>query len=96
MVLYSLGSRRFWGDFGDLLMNGMAARNKAVGLELRRTGPFAPPISVLNWLSTIVVTDSFRKQLITAAPFLSFRKVVLVHVPEFRWEHWDRSKGITF
>jgi hypothetical protein len=75
-------------------MNGMAERTNDGMLELRRTGPFAPPITVLSGLNTIVVTDSFRKQFGEVAPWLNFKKVILTHVPEYKWEHWDRSQDL--
>jgi hypothetical protein len=95
MTLYSLDSRPLWGDFGKLLICGLAERDQGGILELRRTGPFAPPISILNWLNTIVVTAAFRKEVSESFPFLpAFRQVKLLHVPEFRWEHWDRTKDL--
>jgi hypothetical protein len=72
----------------------MGRRNTAEVLELRRTGPFAPPVSVLNWLNTLVVTDPIRNRLEPSAPSLGFRRVSLVHVPEFHWERWDRSQDL--
>lgn len=86
-----------WGDYGDVLIGGYAARHSASGqLLLHRGGPFAPPV-FLPWGSTLgnplVVADAV-KQAMARAPFPApeFRPALkhrIVHLP-FAWERWDR------
>jgi hypothetical protein len=95
VTFFALRTRDLFGGFGEFLINGMAKRNGNGSLELRRTGPFVPPVTFLNWLNTLVVTDPVRRSLTQALPvFPPFQEVVLTHIPEFRWEHWDRTKEV--
>jgi hypothetical protein len=83
-----------WGDYGHMLGHGMTAhlpREKGM-LQLERTGPFIPPISIPF---DIIVTDAFRKSIEQAGlTGLTFRTVVKKLIVEFHWEHWDRSKDL--
>jgi hypothetical protein len=50
-----------WGDYGDMLLHGMASRSKSGELDLERTGPFVPPISLPGRF--VVVTAQFLDRL---------------------------------
>jgi hypothetical protein len=50
-----------WGDYGDILVHGMASRSISGDLELERTGPFVPPISQPG--KHVVVTGEFLGRL---------------------------------
>ncbi len=81
-----------WGDYGDMLMHGMASRANDGVLELERAGPFIPPISQPG-MPGIVVTDAFRRQLeessLTGFAFQPLRKTRMVNVP------WHDGSRIT-
>ena len=52
-----------WGDYGDLLVHGMAHREVRGGyLQLQRTGPYVPPISFPG-IGEMVVTDRVRREM---------------------------------
>jgi hypothetical protein len=81
-----------WGDYGEILQNGMTMDSPRVGgrLALKRTGPYIPPIT-LPGLS-IVLTDAARTLLessgLTGFSFLLVEKKLIV---ELHWETWDLS-----
>jgi hypothetical protein len=79
-----------WGDYGDILIGGMAARNEETGLlELERIGPFIPPITDAG-LRALIVTDDFRKQLESSGLLgITFRPVVKKRIVHLEWENWD-------
>jgi hypothetical protein len=81
-----------WGDYGDILMHGMALhldRTSDGRLQLERTGPFIPPVSFPGGL---VVTDAFRHQLeLSGLTGFGFRPVVLARIVRLEWEKWDRT-----
>ncbi len=87
-----------WGDYGDVLVSGLAARSQPSGeLLLDRTGPFVPPISFpygAGFGECVVVTDAFRRDLENATfGSLAFRPVTknrIVRLP-FDWQRWDRN-----
>jgi len=91
---YLLRGRQLWGDYGHVLIHGFAGpREEQDGiLELERTGPFIPPIT-LPWPANqnLIVTDDFRKQLETAEELgrLHFRRVIKKRIVELPWHQWD-------
>jgi hypothetical protein len=60
-------------------------------IQLERTGPFIPPIT-LPGLGDIVATSDFKEEL-EASTFsqLSFAPVVKARIVEYHWEQWDHS-----
>jgi hypothetical protein len=87
-----------WDGFGKDLVHGVSEiRGEQKGcLDLKRTGPFVPPISfpdVRPWSDRVVVTDAFRKVLESAnLGRLEFCEVVksrIVDVSDVRWDEWD-------
>jgi hypothetical protein len=87
---YHLGSIRLWGDYGHILVNGMT-EEKDGQLQLKRTGPFVPPITFPG-LSDLVVTDGFKKVL-ESLDIGSFecRPVLKARIVTLRWERFDRD-----
>lgn len=82
-----------WGDYGGVLLSGMTGRLPRKGgfLQVERTGPFAPPIS-LSLVGDIVVTDTFKNQLITSSlSEFTFKPVVKARIVRLEWEKWDRT-----
>lgn len=65
MTIYILQNAKMpWGDYGSMLLSGMTSHlpRKNGLLQLERTGPFVPPIT-LSGVDEIVVTDTFKRQL---------------------------------
>ena len=92
--LYILkGKNAPWGDYGNILLNGMTAYSAKEGgfLCLERTGPFIPPIS-FSGISDIVVTNEFRVN-IEKQQFngFEFREVIKKKIVKLNWESWDQS-----
>ena len=60
-------------------------------MQLERTGPFIPPIT-LPGIGDVVVTDGFRAALERAGfAGLSFAPVIKARIVEYHWELWDRT-----
>jgi len=78
-----------WGDYGDLLVSGMTARNDDGRLEIERTGPFVPPITI-SGLWTVVVTDAFRGELERShLRGISFEPVAKKRIVALDWRRWN-------
>jgi hypothetical protein len=81
-----------WGDYGDILQNGITMHSPRVGgrLALERTGPYIPPITFPGL--SIVLTDAARILLessgLTGFSFLPVEKKLIV---ELHWETWRLS-----
>lgn len=83
-----------WGDYGSILLSGMTARlgrTREGLLQLERTGPFVPPITVAG-LGDLLVTDAFRAEL-ERSPLagFEFRAVEKTHIVRLDWENWDQT-----
>ena len=82
-----------WGDYGNILWNGLAETRQAHGKSnvlVSRTGPFVPPISYP--FGCILVTDEFRQKLLTEQfSGLSFDAVECSKVVRIAWEEWDAT-----
>jgi hypothetical protein len=83
-----------WGDYGDILVHGMAhhlGRDSEGRIRLERTGPSIRPVTFPG-LGTIIVTEPCRA-LIESARFdgLVFRPVVKARVVDLAWERWDQA-----
>ncbi|MGQ0542767.1 MAG: hypothetical protein ACT4O9_13075 [Blastocatellia bacterium] len=93
MKFFSLERPKFrWGDYGDILLHGMAARDKQSGqLFLERTGNFVPPISFPG-LPGIVVTGAFRSRFEkTGFRGIAFKPVRKHRIVDLDWLAWDPS-----
>jgi hypothetical protein len=87
------GSAGNWGDYGHVLFHGMAhfGDDREPLVQLERTGPFVPPVTVPSRLA-IVVTDAVRAELATAGfERLTFRQVDVRKLTLVNWHEWDRS-----
>ena len=80
-----------WGDYGDILQQGMGAHSKEVDgrMQLERTGPFIPPITFPG-LRGFVLTSEARSML-ESSEFTgySFKPVDKKLIVELHWEDWD-------
>lgn len=80
-----------WGDYGDILQQGMSARlERSDGrLALERTGPFVPPITFPG-IGEIVINSDVRDALeFSRLTGFSFSPVEKVRIVDLRWEEWD-------
>jgi hypothetical protein len=91
MKFFSLERPEFrWGDYGDILLHGMATRDESTGiLRLERAGPFVPPISFPG-LPGIVITGSLKSRFEESGLIgFSFQRVTAKHVVRLNWLDWD-------
>jgi hypothetical protein len=82
-----------WGDYGEILFSGMTShlpRQDGL-LQLERTGPFVPPIS-LSGIGDVLVTAEFKHHL-EESPLtgLAFRPVLKERVVWLEWEKWPKE-----
>jgi hypothetical protein len=78
-----------WGDYGDILSQGMAHRGDGGVLEIERTGPFVPPIT-LPGIGEIVVTEEVRQSLAQSGlKGFAFETVVKRLIVRSEWNAWD-------
>ncbi len=85
--------RHKWGDYYDILMHGMSWHlgRKDGLIQLERTGPFMPPVS-LPGVGDIVVTDAFRRELEASGLVgLHFQPVVKKLIVRSDWHTWDKE-----
>jgi hypothetical protein len=76
-----------WGDYGDILVHGMASRSKVGDLELERTGPFVPPISQPT--SYVVVTADFLHDMRESGlKGYEVGPVKKKRIPKIEWREW--------
>ena len=83
-----------WADYRDILVSGMAERGPDGLLELERTGPFVPPLSLLVAVPdvVIVITATFKTQLEASnLSGLAFQPVIKRRIVHSGWETWDRT-----
>jgi hypothetical protein len=81
-----------WGDYGRILMQGMAERAPDGSLLLFRTGPFVPPISFPGW--TPVVTQSVREKMEPMGfTGFEFERVSKRRIVRLDWRKWDVEDG---
>ncbi len=81
-----------WGDYYDSLMHGMSCHLGRDGgiIQLERTGPFVPPIS-LPGINDIVITDAFRREMeASGLAGLRFQPVIKKLIVHSDWHTWDR------
>ncbi len=91
MNFYRVSTRSLWGDYGSILINGMSRHlpRKDNLIQLERTGPFIPPITMPGVMD-IVVTSDIKSEL-EASSFtqLTFAPVLKARIVEYQWEQWD-------
>jgi hypothetical protein len=77
-----------WGDYGDILIHGMASRAATGVLELERTGPFVPPISQPRGfaVATAAFLDHLRK---SGLKGFESGPIQLTKVPKVDWLEWE-------
>jgi len=83
-----------WGDYGDILINGLAEpihdKCNAKRISLSRTGPFVPPIT--QPFGQVVLVDDLRRELESAAfTGFEFVEVELTKAVRCDWHTWDRD-----
>jgi hypothetical protein len=85
-----------WGDYGDILCNGLSFNDDDKPLRLGRCGSFVPPISFPVASQSIVVTDSARIQLAATAikGIGEFHQVVVEKAVAVEWTEWDKTKKL--
>jgi hypothetical protein len=77
-----------WGDYGDILIHGMASRAPMGDLELERTGPFIPPIS--QPYGFVVVTAAFWEDLRKSGLMgLEVGPILKKRIPRVDWLEWE-------
>src|SRR5437879_2180973 len=77
-----------WGDYGDILIHGMASRSKTGELELERTGPFVPPISQPG--NYVIVTAAFLGELRESElKGFDVGPVKKKRIPNVDWRQWE-------
>lgn len=82
-----------WGDYDNILLSGMTAHLPRFGglLQVERTGPFVPPIS-LPGINDIIITDQLKKKLensgLTGFLFVPTIKTRIVYL---EWEKWNKQ-----
>jgi hypothetical protein len=80
-----------WGDYRDVLVNGLAETTEGVGthfISVSRTGPYVPPVT--QPFGLIIVTDDFRREL-EASPLTGFDFVEVQYRKLVRldWQAWN-------
>ena len=91
MKFFSLERPAFrWGDYGDILLHGMATRDESTGLlQLERVGTFVPPISFPG-LPGIVVTAKLKSRLNNSKlTGFTFQPVITRHIVRLNWLEWN-------
>jgi len=80
-----------WGDYGHVLQDGIATRSKRTGLlQVQRTGPFVPPIS-LPFMTVVVTADLKTRLGESGLVGAVFQQAVKEHIVHLEWEKWDRN-----
>lgn len=80
-----------WGDYGNILRNGLlATRKKAKSplVEIERTGPFLPPITFP--FDAVVVSQAAKEQMETRRfAGLQFSRAKYAKVVRLEWHEWN-------
>jgi hypothetical protein len=80
-----------WGDYGYILTQGMAHRGDSGILEIERTGPFVPAVTMPG-IGEIVVTEKLRQTLgRSGLKGFSFETVVKRLIVSSDWNLWDQD-----
>lgn len=79
-----------WGDYGDILAHGMASPTSAGdALELERTGPFIPPISIPSWDYVVVTASLLAKLQESGLTGFDVCPVIKKKVTKVDWRAWE-------
>lgn len=79
-----------WGDYGDILLNGMISGHTFGNdrkLEVERVGPFVPPISFP--FGEMLVTDALKSEIANVFSDIVFRPTTYGKVTKIDWRAWD-------
>lgn len=79
-----------WGDYGDVLLNGMISGHTYWGdetLSVERVGPFVPPISFP--FGEALVTETLKSEIAAVFPEIAFRRTAYGKVVRVDWRSWD-------
>jgi hypothetical protein len=93
MTYFRIKREAPWGDYGTMLAHGMSSWPKVDSsgnpfIELERTGPFIPPVSVT--LSHVIVTQQAREHIERSGlTGVGFGRAIPVHVSKVDWIDWD-------
>jgi hypothetical protein len=83
-----------WGDYGSILINGLADTTydggKLKRICLSRTGPFVPPLTQ-PWGQIIVVDDLRRELEESGFSGFEFLEVELTKLVRCDWHNWDQN-----
>lgn len=92
---WRLKGPQIWGDYGDVLFGGLFDDPMRTDerINLTRSGPFVPPIFVLE-SKEVIVTDAFAKLMEQEGIHSRFREVNLTKVVRIPWETWDSDKDL--
>ena len=83
-----------WGDYGRMLVSGMATRAEDCVLEVERVGPFVPPIDMWSSEDAPIVTDAFRRSIeASGLRGACYREVRKARVVRIDWRGWNRTSG---
>jgi hypothetical protein len=86
-----------WGDYGYILSQGIAKRDDGgQEVDLRRSGPFVPPITFPGFGNVIVTEET--KHLIQRSGLIgigAFVPVVKSRIVKIMWHEWDHEAGLT-
>ena len=84
-----------WGDYGDILSQGLAIRHDDGRVELSRSGPFVPPISFPGSGNLLVTGETKNllqnSGLVGIGEFLPVIKVKVVMIP---WHEWNPHENL--
>ena len=85
-----------WGDYGDILCNGLCLNSEEEPLRLGRAGPSMPPISFPVASRSIVVTDEARQQLTQTgiSGIGEFRPAIIEKAVAINWAEWNKAKQL--
>jgi hypothetical protein len=80
-----------WGDYGDILQQGMAARSEedSGNLQLERTGPYIPPITFPGLFEFVLTSEARALLEASGLSGFSFQPVEKNLIVELHWEDWD-------
>ncbi|MCY2980547.1 MAG: hypothetical protein NTU79_17935 [Planctomycetota bacterium] len=99
MELYTIGASEQWnkwGDYGDILLNGIAADDSERDVRLSRTGPFVPPVFFPLRTRAVIVSEAAKKEICLAklGGVAEFKSVVVEKVVSVSWQNWDRNQTL--
>lgn len=87
--LFELSNPNLWGDYGDILMGGQLFDFGDTVPNIRRTGPFVPPIAKGGGYS---VTDEFRLAMdASGLRGLCFGPLQKSKIVKLDWHEWNRA-----